>query len=247
MPQKPSNKLSECLLRIDELRRRAQSGSDPVSKAELHRLELQWLTVADSYKALEESSRYLHDLRNGKSIANGLGIESVLRPDNKPIQQPYVQGAAPVADLLEVLVRATMEYTHGEARAAFYLADADHRVLHHVTGMPAAYARYVDGFVIGSESLACGLCAATNQPILTPDVVEEPRWRPWLWLPKQFDYRACWSFPVQTPSGKILGSFAMYYRKPTKATSRELDLAAAVTRTAAGIISRHGNGQWNAA
>jgi GAF domain-containing protein len=70
-------------------------------------------------------------------------------------------------------------------------------------------------------------------------VTEEPRWKDWLWLAKQFDYRACWSFPVSTSSGKIMGSFAMYYRDPREATPRDLDLAAVLTRSAATIISRH--------
>jgi two-component system, chemotaxis family, CheB/CheR fusion protein len=69
------------------------------------------------------------------------------------------------------------------------LADSERKALHHVTGMPEAYAKYVDGFVIGPESLACGLCVAKQRPVITPDVIAEPRWRPWLWLPKQFDYR----------------------------------------------------------
>jgi len=50
---------------------------------------------------------------------------------------------------------------------------------------------------------------------------------------------ACWSFPIETPSGKVLGSFAMYYKEPTEATSRELDFAAALTRAASTVISHH--------
>src|SRR5262245_6700191 len=43
--------------------------------------------------------------------------------------------------------------------------------------------------------------ASARQPIITRDVTEEPRWKPWLWLANEFDYRACWSFPVETSSG----------------------------------------------
>ena len=53
---------------------------------------------------------------------------------------------------------------------------------------------------------------------------------------KDFDYRACWSFPVAISSGKVLGSFAMYYKEPREAAVRDLDLASALTRTAATII-----------
>ena len=139
-------------------------------------------------------------------------------------------------DLLDVLVRTVIEKGKGEARAAFYVADG--AKLHHVTGMPEAYARCVDGFAISPQSLACGLAAATGRPIITRDVAEEPLWKPWVWLATQFDYRACWSFPVQTSSGKIVGTFAMYFKKPREATESELDFAATITRAAAVAMSR---------
>jgi two-component system, chemotaxis family, CheB/CheR fusion protein len=101
--------------------------------------------------------------------------------------------------------------------------------LHHITGMPDAYARYVDGFAIGTQSLACGLAVATRQPVITRDVR----------LAEEFHYRACWSFPVAIGPGKVLGSFAMYYEGPREPTMRDLDLASFLTRTAATIISRN--------
>src|SRR5262249_18764736 len=147
--------------------------------------------------------------------------------------------SASLEELLDVLVHSAIEQVGGKARAAFYLADKGGSALHHITGMPQAYAQCVDGFAISPQSVACGLDAATGQAIITPDVIAEPRWQPWLWLANKFDYRACWSFPIETPGGKIVGTFAMYYREPTEATPRELDLASALTRTAATIISKH--------
>ena len=105
--------------------------------------------------------------------------------------------------------------------------------------MPEAYAKCVDGFAIGPQSLACGLAVATREPIITRDVSKEPRWRPWVWLADEFKYRACWSFPVQTSAGNILGSFAIYYEEPTDATQRDLAVAAALTRRAANVVTRY--------
>jgi GAF domain-containing protein len=58
-------------------------------------------------------------------------------------------------------------------------------------------------------------------------------------LAEKFDYRACWSFPVEAPSGKVVGTFAMYYKQPTDAQPSDLEFATALTRTAATIITRH--------
>ena len=87
------------------------------------------------------------------------------------------------------------------------------------------------------SSLACGLSAFRREPVITRDVVAEPLWQPWLWLAREFDYRACWSFPVAAPAGPVLGTFAMYYREPRDATPPDLDLAATITRTAAFMMS----------
>jgi GAF domain-containing protein len=94
------------------------------------------------------------------------------------------------------------------------------------------------GQVDHPQSLACRLAVAIGRPVITPDVTEEPRRKQWLWLAEQFDYRVCWSFPVSASSGKIMGSFAIYYQEPREATQHDLDLAAVLTRTATSIISR---------
>jgi GAF domain-containing protein len=164
-------------------------------------------------------------------------------PAAKLIELPSDAGAAgndvSLAGLLKALVYTVIEQTGGKARAAFYLADDEGKTLRHLTGMPPAYARCVDGFEISSQSLACGLAAATRNPVITPDVAAEPRWKQWLWLAKSFDYRACWSFPVETPGGKIVGILAMYFEEPTEPKQSDLELASALTRTAATIISKH--------
>lgn len=138
---------------------------------------------------------------------------------------------------LGVLIRTLLKQAQDDRRCAFYIADGKH--LRHVVGMNEAYARCVDGLVISPESLACGLAVATGKPVITRDVLDEPRWRSWTWLALEFGYRGCWSFPVETAEGSLVGSLAMYFNAPREPTPIDLELAAAFTQTAAVIISRH--------
>ncbi|SAK99766.1 signal transduction histidine kinase with CheB and CheR activity [Caballeronia fortuita] len=138
---------------------------------------------------------------------------------------------------LGVLIRTLAAQAQDGRRCAFYIADGD--VLHHVVGMPDAYAQCVDGFRISPESLACGLAVATGEPVITRDVLDEPRWRSWTWLAKKFGYRGCWSFPVETSEGNLVGSLAMYFDEPRGPSPMDLDLAAAFTQTAGIIIWRY--------
>jgi hypothetical protein len=299
---KLSDKISECLAHATDARERADRAIDPNQKLDFLRLEAHWLRLVESYRFVEQASRFLEDGRlartqspqtlpqtgvlvvtcptTGKDFSTGIQTDEsslAIAPQgmtrshcphcgvwhswwikdaklvaalpqgewlefahpetakNAPQSGPVVRHRTSLSELLSVLVHTAVVSTEGEARAAFYIADGT--TLHHVTGMPEAYAKCVDGFVIGPQSLACGLCAATGKPIITRDVAEEPLWQPWLWLAKQFDYRACWSFPVEVSAGKIVGTFAMYYKEPREASPRDLDLAATITRAAAIVIS----------
>jgi GAF domain-containing protein len=175
--------------------------------------------IVESYQFLEQAGRYLSEMRAKQS-----------QPPKSLVTRSSVGGTS-LSELLNVLVCNAIEYTDGKARAAFYLTDEALTGLYHVTGMTDAYARCVNGFAIGERSLACGLAVARQQPVVTPDVSEEPRWKPWLWLAEQFRYRACWSFPISISSGKVLGSFAVYYPERRDAASSDLDFASVLTRS----------------
>ena len=140
---------------------------------------------------------------------------------------------------LGVLVRTAVEGLGEGVRAAFYLADEDGKTLRHVVGMSEEYARKVDGFAIGPDSLACGLATHLGTPVLTVDVETEPRWEPWRWLAEEFGYRGCWSFPIRSTAGSLVGTLALYWPEPREATARELEVAELMTNTAAIVIARH--------
>ncbi|MEH2403228.1 response regulator [Nostoc sp.] len=156
--------------------------------------------------------------------------------------QAAVNGA-PLADSLDILARLVAEETVGEARTAFYIANAEGSSLHPVYGagsMPDAYLDRVDGFAIGKDSLACGLAIPTGRPVLTHDVAQEPLWQPWVQMAEAYDYRGCWSFPIVTRDDrKGIGTLAMYFRQPREATPGDLALAEIVTQSAAVIINSH--------
>jgi PAS domain S-box-containing protein len=176
------------------------------------------------------------DITDRKNTEEQLRRREAWLGGQKEAFQAAVNGA-PLNVSLGILIRAVVDQFDAEARCAFYLADREGKTLRHVAGMSDEYARCVDGFKIGPESLACGL--ATGQPVMTRDVREEPRWQPWLWLAEQYGYRGCWSFPVETSTGKIVGTFAMYFAQPREASAHDRELAAAMTQAAAIIVSRH--------
>src|SRR5215813_10743043 len=138
--------------------------------------------------------------------------------------QAAIDGA-PLETSLGVLVRTVVEQWGSDTRCGFYIADAVRAELHHVTGMSESYAECVDGFKIGPNSLACGLAVYTGQPVITPDVTQEPNWKPWLWLADRYQFRGCWSFPIETLAGQVVGTLAIYFTSPRDVTPRDHALA----------------------
>jgi signal transduction histidine kinase len=174
-----------------------------------------------------QRKRAEHELRESETWARG----------QKEAFQVAMNGA-PLSESLAILNSIALKQLGDGARCAFFLTNAARTQLFHVTGMDERYAQCVDGFKVGPESIACGLAVSTGKPAITPDVREDARWKPWLWLAEEHGYRACWSFPVETSSGTVVGTFAMYFREPREATARDRELASVLTRTASIIISR---------
>jgi PAS domain S-box-containing protein len=149
---------------------------------------------------------------------------------------------APLAQSLNVLLRIAVFQAGGDARAAFFVVCPDGTCLRAVPGattMPASYIAAVDGFKIAPDLPACGTSAYYGQPVTTADVERDALWSPWLQHARDADFRACWSFPMKPLGGRILGTFAMYFRKPRVATQHDQDLGADITHSAAIIISRY--------
>lgn len=157
-------------------------------------------------------------------------------------QQKAVQAAiqgAPLPDTLTMLATLFTEETGG--RTAFYLADEQTRQLHPMLGagnMPAAYLQKVGAISVDDDSLPCGRCAQTGQPVITKDVLQEARWQRWTPIANEFLVRSCWAFPILS-DGKILGTFAAYFPQPQEPSETTGMLAEMVTQTAALLVCQH--------
>jgi GAF domain-containing protein len=165
---------------------------------------------------------------------NELQTQDSVRKDGSSPRQTTLQ------EVLESLVDVAIKRSEGEARAAFYLSNDVGTGLHRIAGMNKAYGAETDGFRISTSSIACGLAAAIRRPVITDDVKNDPGWSNWLWLAERFEYRGCWSFPIEGRGGKVFGTFSMYFKNPSPVNDRDVQFAEIMTDTAAGIIERQG-------
>lgn len=196
-------------------------------------------TAHDTVRASE--AHLAANITDSERAEKALRIVEKRTRGQKEAFQAAINGAA-LKDSLGILARIVTEEMGGEARTAFYIADPDGTRLHPIQGagnMPESYTEQVDGFVIGEDSLACGLATATGRPVLTRDVFEEPLWGPWTHLARKYAFRGCWSFPIETRDGRPVGTFALYFTTAREVGPQDLALADVITQAAAIIMSRH--------
>nr|MBO2510361.1 bifunctional diguanylate cyclase/phosphodiesterase [Gammaproteobacteria bacterium] len=80
--------------------------------------------------------------------------------------------------------------------------------------LPESYSRALDGVPIGPNSGSCGTAAYLGEPVLCSDIEHDPRWADYKHLALPLGLRACWSVPIKSSTGRVLGTFAFYYREP---------------------------------
>lgn len=78
--------------------------------------------------------------------------------------------------------------------------------------LPAAYSHGLDGIEIGPDVGSCGRAAYYREAVETPDIGADPNWERFRAIPHALGLRACWSSPICAPDGRVIGTFALYYR-----------------------------------
>ena len=106
--------------------------------------------------------------------------------------------------------------------------------------LPSGYTQAIDGLRIGPRVGSCGTAAFRAKRVVVSDIMIDPLWEDYRELARQFDLAACWSDPIQSESGKVLGTFAMYFGKPYAPGDEELNLLRESARLAS-IAVEHTN------
>jgi signal transduction histidine kinase len=241
-----------CLRRETQRRGELLRAQETRAKSQEHRLDRQRVRITEQLAELGRLNVEVADTRHtvAELREEALTAREALRMSEgvrgqKEAFQAVINGAS-LAESLAPLVRMITGQTQGAARTAFYAADANGHCLHPVWGvgdMPESYLRQVDGTPVSEDSFACGLALSTGVPVLTADIFEEPLWQSRTHLGRDHDFRACWSFPIKTRLDKPVGTLALYFREPRKASAKHIALAATVTQAAAVIMSHHAEAQ----
>jgi len=146
---------------------------------------------------------------------------------------------APLADVLTSLV-LLMEGQADGLRCSILLLNRDGKHVRHgaAPNLPEAYVKAVNGAPIGPRNGSCGTAMYTRRPVVVADVMTDPLWTDYRELAQTSGLRACWSTPILSAQGDVLGSFAMYRQENRGPRPEETRLTQIATHIAGIAIER---------
>jgi PAS domain S-box-containing protein len=149
-----------------------------------------------------------------------------------------IASEVPLSKILDTLARL-VEQRSGKMRCSFLLLDLEGR-LHFgaAPSLPESYNNAIDGAAIGPNRGSCGTAAYCKETVIVSDIATDPRWASFRDLALSYGLRACWSTPILSAQGTVLGTFAGYYDEPQSATQLDQDLIAQTLYLAKVAIER---------
>lgn len=118
-----------------------------------------------------------------------------------------------------------------ETYCSILLADAEgkHLLNGAAPGLPTEYSEAIDGMAIGPQEGTCGTAAFRRELVVTEDIARDPNWDRFRSLALGHNLHSCWSVPLLSHQGTVLGTFALYQKSihaPDEAQIQQLVFAA---------------------
>ncbi len=119
----------------------------------------------------------------------------------------------PLNTVLEAVVRGT-EGLNPTSICSILLLDAAGEYFSSgvAPNLPDFYNEAILGVKIGQGVGSCGTAAFSGMRVIVDDIATHPYWASYKDIAARAGLRACWSQPILSNSGKVLGTFAIYHR-----------------------------------
>ncbi len=192
-----------------------------------------WLHINLAF--IKEGSQVKEVLGISRDITERKHAELLIASRNKVLE--LVAQGAPLSHVLETICRSIEELAPG-VLCSILLLEGDKLRHGAAPSLPADYNRHVDGLTIGPTVGSCGTAAYLKKPVIVSDTLADPLWANFRDIARQYGLRACWSMPILSHRGEVLGTFAMYYREVRSPSAYELQLIEQTAHLAALVLER---------
>lgn len=152
-----------------------------------------------------------------------------------------VAQARPLHEVLDALCRVVEEISPGSICSVLGV-DIDRQCFRAGAGpsLPDSYNRLFDGKAIDPGYGPCSLAATRNASVVTSDPGSDSRWAGSSWPPlvESIGLRSCWSTPIASSGGAVIGVFALYKQAAEEPSALERQLVDRFINIASLVIER---------
>ena len=178
------------------------------------------------------------DITRRKDAERQIMNEDAFRAGQGRVLEMIARGGN-LTEVLASLVTLIEQQSEDMLCSVLQLSEDGQHIRHGAApSLPEIYVQAVNGAPIGPKNGSCGTAMYLGKQVIVTDMLEDPLWEDYRDLAKLSGLRACWSTPIFSGSGKVLGSFAMYYREPRTPKGDEARLTEVATHIA-GIAIEH--------
>ncbi|PHV12780.1 sensor domain-containing protein [Chitinimonas sp. BJB300] len=142
-----------------------------------------------------------------------------------------------ISHLLKLLAQR-MEILTKDAFCSILLLEGDQLFTGAAPSLPESYNQAINGLRIGPTIGSCGTAAYFDRSIEVCDIATDPLWENFKDLALQHGLAACWSTPIHASDGRVLGTFALYFREKRGPSDYHRRVVSACTHLA-GIAIEH--------
>jgi diguanylate cyclase (GGDEF)-like protein len=133
----------------------------------------------------------------------------------KAMQHEALEGVARSLPLETIMTTLCLqaERLASDAVCSILSVDAEGRLRHLAApSLPEPYSAAIDGLKIGPAVGSCGKAAFFGEAVEVTDIATDPLWAEFKALALPLGLRACWSSPIHSSDGRVVATFAFYYR-----------------------------------
>ncbi len=109
--------------------------------------------------------------------------------------------------------------------------------------LPEEYCKAVHGLKNGPNIGSCGTSTYTGKRVIVEDISTDHKWEKIKHVALPHGLRSCWSEPIKSSTGRVLGAFGMYYNHPALPTEEESNDLTSAAMLAGILMERDHNQQ----
>ncbi len=147
--------------------------------------------------------------------------------------------STPLSDFFHELILMIEAHLPGIIGSILLLSpDGRHLLAGAAPGLDDAYCAAIHGIAIGPKVGSCGTAAFRGEPVFVSDIQSDPLWEDYADLVRPHGYRSCWSMPILSYQGQVLGTFGLYSHQPGTPSAEQTDLISMAAHLAGIAIER---------